>query len=62
MKNRFLYSKSTLHYTMTERMVQLPVFKEVRDKLKIQKRELSYTQFLQKVVDNELMINGGMWK
>ena len=47
---------------MTERMVQLPVFKEVRDKLKTQKRELSYNQFLQKVVDNELMINGGMWK
>ena len=45
-----------------ERMVEIPVHKEVRDKIKLQKRELSYNQFLQKVVDNELMINGGMWK
>ena len=59
MKNHFLYSKSTLHYTMTERMVQLPVFKEVRDKLKEQKRELSYNQFLSKVVSNQIMIVGG---
>ena len=44
---------------MTERMVQLPVFKEVRDKLKEQKRELSYNQFLSKVVSNQIMIVGG---
>ena len=42
-----------------ERMVEIPVHKEVRDKIKLQKRELSYTQFLQKVVDNEIVMVGG---
>ena len=59
MKNRFLYSKTTIHYTMTERMVQLPVFKEVRDKLKEQKGVLSYNDFLNKIADNHLVLVGG---
>ena len=44
---------------MTERMVQLPVFKEVRDKLKEQKGVLSYNDFLNKIVDNELFVVSG---
>ena len=42
-----------------ERMVEIPVHKEVRDKIKLQKRELSYNQFLKKVVDNEMVMVGG---
>ena len=40
-------------------MVEIPVHKEVRDKIKLQKRELSYNQFLKKVVDNEMVMVGG---
>jgi len=47
---------------MSERFVEILVKREVRDLVKQKKGDLSYNQFLKKVVDNELMINGGMWK
>jgi len=62
MKNRFLYSKSNYDNVMSERFVEILVKREVRDLVKQKKGDLSYNQFLKKVVDNELMINGGMWK
>ena len=59
MKNRFLYSKSNYDNVMSERFVEILVKREVRDLVKEKKGELSYNQFLKKVVGNELMVMGG---
>jgi len=44
---------------MSERMVEIPVFKEVRDRIKIQKGVMSYNQFLKNIADGHTMIVGG---
>ena len=47
---------------MKERFAYIPIAEQTRVQLKESKGTLSYDEFLKKVVDNELMINGGMWK
>ena len=59
MKNRFLYSKSNYDNVMSERFVEILVKREVRDLVKQKKGDLSYNQFLKKVVDNEMVMVGG---
>ncbi len=41
---------------MSERMVEIPVYKKVRDKIKERKGILSYDQFLGKIMDEEFLI------
>ena len=58
MKNRFLYPKNTVQFFMTQRMVEIPVHKDVRNKIKIKKGIDSYSTFLEKVADGQLMMVG----
>lgn len=44
---------------MTQRMVEIPVHKEVRNKIKIKKGIDSYSTFLEKVADGQLIMVGG---
>jgi len=44
---------------MNERIVEIPVFKEDREKIKNQKGVLSYNDFLNKIADNHLVLVGG---
>ncbi|MGY5152400.1 MAG: hypothetical protein ACW9XA_09040 [Candidatus Nitrosopumilus sp. bin_6a] len=44
---------------MTERMVEIPVHKDVREKLKTKKGIESYSSFLEKVADGQLIRVGG---
>jgi hypothetical protein len=41
-----------LQYTMAERLVQIPIAKETRDKIKTKKGILSYNDFFKKILDD----------
>ena len=49
-KNYFLYSKHSTRYGMSERLVEIPVSKIVREKIKHVKGVLTYDEFLAKIV------------
>ena len=47
---------------MKERFAYIPIAEQTRVQLKESKGTLSYDEFLKNVVDNKVMIFGGMWK
>ena len=47
---------------MKERFAYIPIAEQTRVQLKEKKGTLSYNDFLKHVVDNKVMIFGGMWK
>jgi hypothetical protein len=50
---------TTEPYDMTERLVEVPVTKEVRDTLKHEKGYLSYDQFFRRLLTGEITYTGG---
>lgn len=54
-----MYSSNTPTFpasTMSQRMVEIPVHKDVREKLKIKKGIESYSTFLEKIADGQLVL------